>query len=224
MEGQVFLWGELLPLTVVSQANPTTAYNGCCYSTRYSGTAALQTLNNNYFVNGSYSVYRNTVRDTVTYKHSCAVPLEGDVCSICGCGTAPVEPDPTVFVGIDISEWNTITDWSAVAEQVDFVILRVGRTGNSAGGIFKDSSFEENVLGCVENGIPYGLFYYAGATTAEKAREEADAVLGWLNESNARIEFATLLGVLIAARNVWNIFNSLILSRCAHHYHHHQHC
>ncbi len=170
----------------LSQANPTTAYNGCCYSTRYSGTAALQTLNNNYFVNGSYSVYRNTVRDTVTYKHSCAVPLEGDVCSICGCGMAPVEPDPTVCVGIDISEWNTITDWSAVAEQVDFVILRVGGTGYRAGGIFKDSSFEENVLGCVENGIPYGLFYYAGATTAEKAREEADAVLGWLNESNAR--------------------------------------
>ena len=168
----------------LSQANPTTAYNGCCYSTRYSGTAALQTLNNNYFVNGSYSVYRNTVRDTVTYKHDCAVPLEGDVCSICGCGTAPAEPDPSVSVGIDVSEWNVITDWSAVAEAVDFAIVRVGWTGNTEGGINDDSSFVDNVRGCIESGIPFGLYYYAGATTPEKARAEADAVLEWLNQYN----------------------------------------
>jgi len=169
----------------LSQANPTIAYNGCCYSTRYSGTAALQALNNSYFVNGSYSVYRNTVRDTVTYTHDCAVPLEGDVCWACGCGTASTAPDPSVSIGIDLSEWNTVTDWSAVAEEVDFAILRVGRTGITKGGIFEDSLFAENVRSCVQNGIPFGLYYYAGATTVEKARQEADAVLGWLYEANA---------------------------------------
>ena len=169
----------------ISQANPTAQdlYNGCAYSTRYSGSAALEILNKNYFVNGSYSVYRNSARGNVTYTHDCAVPLDGDVCPLCGCGSEPAPEDPTPCVGIDLSEWNTITDWSAVAEQVDFVILRIGWTGTSEGLVHKDSAADTIIQNCVQHDIPFGLYYYAGATTTDQAREEADAILGWLMES-----------------------------------------
>ncbi|MBO4419296.1 MAG: S-layer homology domain-containing protein [Oscillospiraceae bacterium] len=169
----------------LSQANPTSSYNGCCYSTRYTGTAALQSLNNAYFVKGSYSIFRNKDRNSVTYSHDCVVPLEGDVCSICGCGSGSgSDPDPYVSVGIDVSEHNGTINWSAVAPQIDFAILRIGYTGNTEGRIYKDSAFDANLQGCIDNNIPFGLYYYAGATNAESAREEADAVLGWLLEKN----------------------------------------
>lgn len=167
----------------ISQANPTSAYNGCCYSTRYTGTAALQSLHNSYFVRGSYSIYRSKVRDSVTYTHDCAVPLEGDVCEICGCGSGSgQEESPYVAVGIDVSAHNGVIDWSVAATQIDFAILRVGYTGNTEGGIYQDSTVAANIQGCVENNVPFGLYYYAGATTPEKAMEEADNVLGWLLE------------------------------------------
>ena len=177
--------GKTITSIEISQANPTAQdlYNGCAHSTRYSGSAALEVLNRDYFVNDSYSVYRNSVRDNVSYTHDCAVPLEGDVCEICGCGTEPEPADSKLCKGIDLSEWNTVTDWSAVAEQVDFAILRIGRTGITVGGIYKDSEVDNFIQGCTEHEIPFGFYYYAGATTPEKAREEADAILGWLLES-----------------------------------------
>lgn len=169
----------------ISQANPTSAYNGCCYSTRYTGTAALQRLNTNYFVKGSYSIFRNKARGSVTYTHDCCVPIEGDVCTICGCGTNPEPEKPDVKVGIDVSYAQGNINWKTVATQVDFALLRVGYTGNTKGGIYEDSTVVANIKGCVDNNIPFGLYYYAGATTTDKAREEADAVLGWLLETGA---------------------------------------
>ena len=47
---------------------------------------SLDDLHRKYFADG-YSLYRNPARDTVTYTHSCLVPLEGDECSKCKAGT-----------------------------------------------------------------------------------------------------------------------------------------
>jgi GH25 family lysozyme M1 (1,4-beta-N-acetylmuramidase) len=174
--------GKEITSIELSQANPTSTYNGCCYSTRYTGTAALQSLNNSYFMRGSYSIYRNTKRNDVTYTHDCMVPVEGDVCSVCGYGSGSGQEDPYVPVGIDVSAHNGAIDWNVAATQIDFAILRIGYTGNTEGGIYKDNTAAANIQGCVENDIPFGLYYYAGATTPEKAMEEADAVLGWLLE------------------------------------------
>ena len=168
----------------VSQANPTTTYNGCAYSTTYTGAAQLERKNNDWFVNGSYSIYRGKNRDSVTYTHDCAVPLAGDVCPLCGAGFGEEDPVRVAPVGVDVSQFQGQIDWAQAGEQVDFAILRIGYTGNTLGGIYKDTKVDTNILNCVANDIPYGLYYYAGAKTPEKAMEEADAVLGWLLEGN----------------------------------------
>lgn len=58
--------------------------NYCCKTTRYGtgGTLPLDELIKKYFDN-KYVLYRCKTRDTVTYTHSCAVPLEGDNCPLC---------------------------------------------------------------------------------------------------------------------------------------------
>ena len=171
----------------ISQANPTTSSNGCCYSTRYTGTAALQRLNTNYFIKGSYSIYRNKIRDSVTYTHDCNVPVEGDVCDKCGVGLENViETDSYVSVGIDVSCYQSAVkpiDWKSVATQVDYAIVRVGYTGNTTGNIYLDDTAVEHIQGCIDYDIPFGIYYYAGATTPEKAGQEADFVLSFLQEN-----------------------------------------
>ncbi len=198
----------------ISQANPTSAYNGCCYSTRYTGSAALQRLNTNYFVKGSYSIYRNKARDSVTYTHDCCVPVEGDVCTICGCGTKPEPENPDVKIGIDVSYAQGTVNWKTVSTQVDFALLRVGYTGNTQGGIYKDSTIAANIKGCTENKIPFGLYYYAGATTPEKAMEEADAVLGWLLEIGATPSLPIFYDVE-ETRNILKLSSEQLAQVCA---------
>jgi GH25 family lysozyme M1 (1,4-beta-N-acetylmuramidase)/endonuclease I len=94
----------------------------------------------------------------------------------------PEAPSP-VCVGIDVSEHNGAINWATVSNQVDFAILRVGYTGSTVGNVYKDAKFDANLQGCVANHIPFGLYYYAGATTKTKAIQEADAVLAWLEEA-----------------------------------------
>ena len=59
----------------------------CCVVTSYGEGCelSLDDLNAKYFLDG-YILYRNPNRDSVTYTHSCLVPLEGDNCSKCKAG------------------------------------------------------------------------------------------------------------------------------------------
>ncbi len=163
-----------------SEANPTSTYNGCCYSKRFTGQAALEAFNSSYF--SRYTIYRSAARDTVTYTHSCAVPLEGDVCAVCGAGMNP-EPDPEVQVnrGVDLSTWNGDVDLMVLSTQIDYAILRVGYTGNGSNfALAKDARFDANVAGCEAYNVPYGIYWYAGAKTQEQAIQEAEAVIEYL--------------------------------------------
>ncbi len=71
----------------ISEATVNSATYYCCQVTRYglNGTYSLSDLVSKYFDKG-YILYRCNARDSVTYTHSCAVPLEGDVCTLCESG------------------------------------------------------------------------------------------------------------------------------------------
>lgn len=71
----------------ISESTVNAATNYCCQVVLYGqgGTQTLDQFSSKYFGNG-YTLYRSKTRDSVTYTHSCAVPLEGDVCAKCGIG------------------------------------------------------------------------------------------------------------------------------------------
>jgi hypothetical protein len=68
----------------ISESTTNSATYYCCQVTRYgvNGTYSLSDLVSKYFSKG-YILYRSKTRDSVTYTHSCAIPLEGDVCAKC---------------------------------------------------------------------------------------------------------------------------------------------
>jgi len=78
------------------------------------------------------------------------------------------------FKGIDVSQWQGIIDWSKVAKQVDYAILRIGY-GRSASQV--DKQFTRNYTEATKNKIPVGGYWYNYAETVDDAKNEAAACI-----------------------------------------------
>ena len=82
--------------------------------------------------------------------------------------------DPkAICKGIDVSYHNGTIDWKRVKQsEVEYAIIRCGYGSNDKNQ--DDKKWEENVKGCIDNNIPYGVYLYSYADTVEKASSEAD--------------------------------------------------
>lgn len=82
-------------------------------------------------------------------------------------------------VGIDVSyAQGENIDWAKVkASGVDYVMIRVGYRGYTKGGIFLDTSFEQNIKGATAAGLDCGIYFFSQAITREEAIEEAEFAL-----------------------------------------------
>lgn len=86
--------------------------------------------------------------------------------------------------GIDVSRHQSKIDWNKVKKaKCDFAIIRMAFGDDSPNQ--KDERFIENVKGCIENNIPFGLYFYSYAVnlTGEKSIEsEIKHTINLLNE------------------------------------------
>ncbi|MDD7732857.1 MAG: glycoside hydrolase family 25 protein [Firmicutes bacterium] len=73
---------------------------------------------------------------------------------------------------VDISYHNSTIDFSKLKKAVDGVMIRAGY-----GWYNKDKKFLDNVRGCEEHGIPYGIYFYSYATTMKQAELEIEGFL-----------------------------------------------
>lgn len=104
-----------------------------------------------------------------------------------GSSTASCEITCGFYKGIDVSSWNgetysTPVNWSKVkAQGIDFAVIRAGY-GWEDYPHQNDKQFVANVKGCVENDIPFGLYFYSYAETSSDALKEANYLLKEINE------------------------------------------
>lgn len=90
--------------------------------------------------------------------------------------------------GIDISSYQTVTDWNSVQDAVDFVMIRCGTTTGLNNDIFEeDTSLEAHYSGAEQAGIPVGFYYYSGAGTAEGFRKNANEAVRLLADKTANL-------------------------------------
>ena len=88
--------------------------------------------------------------------------------------TYAVPAGKQITQGIDVSKWDSTINWSKVkAAGTDFAIIRVGYRGYSNGAVYADPTYETNIAGANQAGVPAGVYFYSQATTAAEAREEA---------------------------------------------------
>lgn len=74
---------------------------------------------------------------------------------------------------IDVSYANTVTDWMAVGEQVDGVVIRIGYRGYNAGTIKPDANFHKHLQGALGALLPVGFYFMSQAVNEEEAEQEA---------------------------------------------------
>ena len=86
------------------------------------------------------------------------------------------------YKGIDVSHHNGTIDWVKVkASGVDYAIIRCGYGMDQRDQ--DDTQWLNNVRGCLNNNIPFGVYIYSYATTTSRASSEADHVLRLLSEA-----------------------------------------
>lgn len=109
-------------------------------------------------------------------------PYDRDAFSVDGKGRVTYELDGRqARAGIDVSTHQKDIDWQVVAaDGIDFAILRLGHRGYSAGGLFLDKTFEQNLRGALDAGLEVGVYFFSQAITPEEAEEEADYILSAL--------------------------------------------
>ena len=79
--------------------------------------------------------------------------------------------------GIDVSAWQGDIAWATVADYgMGFAILRITEKGNKV-----DSQFENNYSGCIQHGIPVGVYKYSYALTVAEIQHEAEKVVDVLD-------------------------------------------
>ena len=74
---------------------------------------------------------------------------------------------------LDVSHYNTVTDWAKVKNAVDGVMLRVGYRGYSSGKIVMDNKFREYATACKKVGLPFGVYFMSQAITEAEGEAEA---------------------------------------------------
>lgn len=77
-------------------------------------------------------------------------------------------------LGIDVSKWNGNIDWNKVKSSgVNFVIIRCGYRGSSAGALIEDPKFRANIKGAQAAGLRVGVYFFSQAVNEVEAVEEA---------------------------------------------------
>ena len=88
---------------------------------------------------------------------------------------------------IDVSSYQGKIDWAVTAQHVDGVIIRCGIGQDMVSQ--DDVRFKENVEGCIQYGIPFGVYIYSYAKTVEMAKGEAAHVLRLLAPYKDKVSF-----------------------------------
>lgn len=89
------------------------------------------------------------------------------------------EPGVETELGIDVSVYQSVIDWQAVASAgIDFAIIRVGFRGYGPEGNIKlDPYFTQNIQGALAAGLDVGVYFFSQAITVEEAKQEAAYVI-----------------------------------------------
>lgn len=88
---------------------------------------------------------------------------------------------------IDISQFNTVKDWSALKNNVDAVIVRIGYRGSHTGVITYDPKFEETIKNLQKYNIPYSGYYFPCSINDKEADEEGDFIINTIKKYNMKL-------------------------------------
>ncbi len=119
----------------------------------------------------------------------------------------------TGVMGIDVSKWNGTIDWKQVkASGVNYVIIRCGYRGSSAGSLFVDPKYKANIEGATKAGLKVGVYFFSQAVDEVEAVQEASMVLDLVK--NYKISYPIFLDVEASGGRADNISKATRTAVC----------
>lgn len=88
---------------------------------------------------------------------------------------------------IDLSKYNTVTDWNSVKRSVSGVIIRAGYRGYTSGIVVEDKKFVEFANACRNHDIPFGVYFMSQAINENEAIQEARFAVNLANMYGATL-------------------------------------
>lgn len=86
---------------------------------------------------------------------------------------------------IDLSQYNIITDYKTMSNQIQYVGIRVGYRGGTTGVIVEDKLFKTHIENCIANGIKnIFCYFYDQSISEQEAIEQANWVLDKIKPYN----------------------------------------
>lgn len=77
---------------------------------------------------------------------------------------------------VDISQYNTITDYRALASQFKNIYIRIGYRSYGSGTLTLDKSFKKHIDNCLANNMNVGIYFYDQSLNEVEAVQQADWV------------------------------------------------
>ena len=90
----------------------------------------------------------------------------------------------TQIKAIDLSQYNVVTDYKKMANEISHVIIRVGRRGSSDGNIVEDTMFKKHIENCLANNMSIGCYFYDQSISELEAIEQADWIINKIKPYN----------------------------------------
>lgn len=88
-------------------------------------------------------------------------------------GKLAASTQTTEIKAIDISKYNTITNYTNMIKEVPNVFIRVGYRSYEKGILTEDPLFKKHMDNCVANGATIGIYYYDQSINEAEAEEQA---------------------------------------------------
>lgn len=89
---------------------------------------------------------------------------------------------------VDISQYNIITDYKAMASEIQYVGIRIGYRGSTTGAIVEDKLFKTHIENCLASGIKNIFCYFYDQSINEvEAIEQANWVLDKIKPYNVTL-------------------------------------
>ena len=94
------------------------------------------------------------------------------------------------YDGIDVSSYNTVTDWNSVAQSgIDYVMVRIGYRGYRTPRIVLDSKAIQNIRGAKAAGLKVGIYFFSQAINEQEAQEEALWVIEQIKQYGIQLDY-----------------------------------
>lgn len=91
----------------------------------------------------------------------------------------------TPIKAVDLSQYNVVTDYKKMANEIKYIFLRIGRRGSSNGQIVEDTGFNKHIKECIANNLSnIGLYFYDQSISEQEAIEQADWIVDKLKNDN----------------------------------------